>query len=250
MAQSEQQGSDAPTLQSQLIINLRDISDDMVKAWQGAFKGEKYKNVKISEGDIFKGGPEADAIVSPANSFGFMDGGIDLAYSLHFGWQMQERLQEYLRKHYDGELPMGCAVIIPAYSDQLDLSTLSLDNDVNGGKPIKYLVSAPTMRVPLDVSDTVNAYLAFRCILREVLAHNATAAERKVPPINSILCPGLGTAVGCMPHEKAAMQMRIAYDAIILRTETHVLHPEHLYNCMHHHSKMVKGSDSDSEDDQ
>ena len=35
--------------------------------------------------------------------------------------------------------------------------------------------------------------------------------------------------------------MRIAYDAIILRTETHVLHPEHLYNCMHHHSKMVKG---------
>ena len=48
MAQSEQQGSDAPTLQSQLIINLRDISDDMVKAWQGAFKGEKYKNVKVS----------------------------------------------------------------------------------------------------------------------------------------------------------------------------------------------------------
>lgn len=28
--------------------------------------------------------------VSPANSFGFMDGGIDLAYSLHFGWQMYE----------------------------------------------------------------------------------------------------------------------------------------------------------------
>ena len=26
--------------------------------------------------------------VSPANSFGFMDGGIDMAYSLHFGWQM------------------------------------------------------------------------------------------------------------------------------------------------------------------
>ena len=26
--------------------------------------------------------------VSPANSFGFMDGGIDAAYSRHFGWQM------------------------------------------------------------------------------------------------------------------------------------------------------------------
>lgn len=26
--------------------------------------------------------------VSPANSFGFMDGGIDMVYSRHFGWQM------------------------------------------------------------------------------------------------------------------------------------------------------------------
>ena len=57
-------------------------------------------------------------------------------------------------------------MIIPAYPSQLDLSTLSLDELVNGGKPIRYLVSAPTMRVPLDVSNTVNAYLAFRAILR------------------------------------------------------------------------------------
>ena len=56
-------------------------------------------------------------------------------------------------------------MIIPAYSSQLDLSTLSLDESVNGGKPIRYLVSAPTMRIPLNVSDTVNAYLAFRGVL-------------------------------------------------------------------------------------
>ena len=30
--------------------------------------------------------------VSPANSFGFMDGGIDMAYSVHFGWQMYVRI--------------------------------------------------------------------------------------------------------------------------------------------------------------
>ena len=48
----------------------------------------KLRNTQISEGDIFEGGPEADAIVSPANSFGFMDGGIDMVYSRHFGWQM------------------------------------------------------------------------------------------------------------------------------------------------------------------
>ena len=32
----------------------------------------------MSCGDIFKGAPAVDAIVSPANSFGFMDGGIDM----------------------------------------------------------------------------------------------------------------------------------------------------------------------------
>ena len=57
-------------------------------------------------------------------------------------------------------------MIIPAYSSQLDLTTLSLDESVNGGKTIRYLVSAPTMRIPLDISDTVNAYLAFRGTLR------------------------------------------------------------------------------------
>ena len=42
---------------------------------------------QISSGDIFIDAPGADAIVSPTNSFGFMDGGIDLvrkAIAFHF----------------------------------------------------------------------------------------------------------------------------------------------------------------------
>ncbi len=35
----------------------------------------------------------------------------------------------------------------------------------NEDKPIKFLICAPTMRVPQDVSDTCNAYLAFRGII-------------------------------------------------------------------------------------
>ena len=41
----------------------------------------------------------------------------------------------------------------------------------NENKPIKFLISAPTMRVPTDVSNTCNAYLAFRGI---ILAGNKT----------------------------------------------------------------------------
>ena len=57
----------------------------------------------------------ADAIVSPANSFGYMDGGVDLAYSRFFGFELQDRLQAYLHEHYFGELPVGSAVIIQTH---------------------------------------------------------------------------------------------------------------------------------------
>lgn len=58
----------------------------------------------------------------------------------------------------------GSAVIIPSYDK--DLSAVQVKPMDNDGLPIRYLISAPTMRVPEDVSDTVNAYLAFRAVLR------------------------------------------------------------------------------------
>ena len=44
----------------------------------------------------------------------------------------------------------------------------------NENKPIKFLISAPTMRVPADVSSTCNACLAFRGI---ILAGNKTITK-------------------------------------------------------------------------
>ena len=35
--------------------------------------------------------------------------------------------------------------------------------------------------------------------------------KEKLTPINSILCPGLGTAVGCMPYDKAAILVSQGY---------------------------------------
>ncbi|XP_033115738.1 uncharacterized protein LOC117115954, partial [Anneissia japonica] len=81
---------------------LRDINTELVKAWQDIFA--PHENVVVSEGDIFKDAPATDAIVSPANSFGFMDGGIELAYSRHFGLQLMSRLQETIDNEKDGEL--------------------------------------------------------------------------------------------------------------------------------------------------
>lgn len=184
-------------------IHLRDLGRPLVDAWSREFAG--IASVQVSHGDIFttKAGQveandpidiEADAIVSPANSFGFMDGGIDAVYTYQFGEGLQHRLQAAIELDFGGELPVGSAIIVP---------TMHAD--------IPWCISAPTMRVPRDVADTINAYLAFRAALRAVLAHNASG----LPRINSILCPGLGTAVGQMPVARCARQMRRAWDRVL-----------------------------------
>jgi O-acetyl-ADP-ribose deacetylase (regulator of RNase III) len=91
-----------------LSIQLRDINASVCYAWQEAFAD--ISNVNIAHGDIF--GSSADAIISPANSFGFMDGGIDLVYLRRFGQQLQAQLQDELRRRFNGEMPVGMAHVV------------------------------------------------------------------------------------------------------------------------------------------
>jgi O-acetyl-ADP-ribose deacetylase (regulator of RNase III) len=184
-------------------VHLRDLGKPLVDAWNREFDG--IASVRTSCGDIFssKRGPiaagdpidvKADAIVSPANSFGFMDGGIDAVYTFQFGEALQRRLQHVIASELGGELVVGMAVVVPTQNSD-----------------IPWCISAPTMRVPRDVADTVNAYRAFRAALRAVLAHNASG----LAPINSILCPGLATAIGRMPVARCARQMRAAWNDVL-----------------------------------
>ncbi|MCP4502544.1 MAG: hypothetical protein GY822_21550 [Deltaproteobacteria bacterium] len=52
--------------------------------------------MKISQGAFFDehGEAEGDDLVSPANSFGFMDGGIDQVYIQRFGSALQTKVQQ------------------------------------------------------------------------------------------------------------------------------------------------------------
>jgi len=80
-----------------LEIHLRDLNASLVAAWQEEFT--TVPRVTVSHGDIFSSLPGplpdnveidivADAVVSPANSFGFMDGGIDAVYTHQFGFEL------------------------------------------------------------------------------------------------------------------------------------------------------------------
>jgi O-acetyl-ADP-ribose deacetylase (regulator of RNase III) len=169
---------------------LRDLNADVVSAWKTEFAATA--EVEASLGSILD--LKADAIVSPANSFGYMDGGIDLAYCRFFGFELQERLQALLSDRYHGELPVGQAVVVET-----------------GHPGIPFLVSAPTMRVPSSVAKSINVYLAFRATLVAILEHN----QKHSKPIARVAVPGMGTGIGEVSPARAARHMRVAYDSVL-----------------------------------
>ena len=125
-------------------IVLADLQGQLIEAWQAVGSEKEY--VTTYQGSIFE--VECDALVSPANSFGYMDGGLDMAISQFFGWQVQERLQEKIQSKHYGELLVGTSEIV----------------ETDHAK-IPYVISAPTMRIPMILKDTVNVYLAIRGLL-------------------------------------------------------------------------------------
>lgn len=146
-------------------LKLVDYEKGLCEAFEEYFKD--LPKVEIIH-DSFQNIEEYDCIVSPANSFGIMDGGIDLAISRHFGWQLMERVQERIINEFLGEQPIGTSIIVET-----------------NHKEHPFLAHTPTMRVPMDISHTDNVYLAMWAMLIAVHNHNQDN-ERK---INSILCP-------------------------------------------------------------
>ena len=173
-----------------LQITLCDPYLPLVESWQAYFSG--LPNVAITCDSIFT--LEADALVSPANSFGRMDGGLDAQIVEFLGEDVEIEVQQMIQSRHDGELVVGQAEIVITNTDQFP-----------------FLVVAPVMRVPQNISRTVNAYLAFRAALRSVLAFNELHGD----PIQTLLVPGLGTDNGFMPPLRAARQMRAAYEVVI-----------------------------------
>ena len=166
---------------------LVDPKSDLVAAWHKAFAD--LPDVEIVNA-YFQDLPAFDCMVSAANSFGLMDGGVDLAIVRFFGRALQEQIQARIIAEWRGEQPVGTAMMVetnhPAHP---------------------YVVHTPTMRVPMEIAHTDNVYLAMWAMLLEVWRHNQTA----VKPIETVACPGLGTATGQVPAAEAAYQMALAY---------------------------------------
>lgn len=166
-------------------LHLYDIDPKLVKEWNEAFSGEE--NVLIKSGNILD--HAYNTLVSPANSHGYMDGGIDRLYKQYFGSTIEGKVQENILKHPMKYLPVGESIIIPT-----------------GHEKIKYLIVAPTMIMP-EATDAEASYRAMKAIIR--------CALKNSNQVNNVFCPGLGTGVGMVPPNEAAKAMAKAWKELI-----------------------------------
>lgn len=176
-----------------------DLRQDLVSAWAEHFQG--YPQVSVQSGSIFE--VDCDALVSPANSFGYMDGGLDMLISEFFGWHVQERLQDVIRDKHHGELLVGLAEIVPTDNSR-----------------IPFVISAPTMRVPMILREAVNVYLATRAVILLGLHGRFPDGRAVSEDIHTIAVPGMGTGVGRVPPDTCARQMKAAVDDVLLGNST------------------------------
>ena len=121
------------------------------------------------QGDIAQ--TDCDAIINPANSFGYMGGGVAGAIKRAGGKEIEN---EAVNK---APIVVGEAIATTA-----------------GDLPCKYVIHAPTMKRPAMRTSVENIEQATQAALK--------LAEKL--DLRCIAIPGMGTGVGRVPQEKAA----------------------------------------------
>ncbi|HEX5121281.1 MAG TPA: macro domain-containing protein [Pseudonocardiaceae bacterium] len=175
-------------------IVLCGVTESMTRAWRDI--AAERPGIDVHHGSILEIG--TDAVVSPANSFGLMRGGIDAVYSR--AWPtIEQRVRSAVLAFHGGELPIGEAVVVPT-----------------GAVKPGWLISAPTMRDPGTVlpEDTVHPYLAARAVFRLWEAGRVEDGRPVRRVIRSIAIPGLGTGVGDVSPATCARQVAAAWDEL------------------------------------
>ncbi|GAA1213596.1 macro domain-containing protein [Prauserella alba] len=185
------------------------VDEPLARAWESA-AGKVSGPVSVHHGSVLDVG--AHAVVSPANSYGWMRGGINAMYAKAFPG-IEQRVRSAVLAYHGGELPVGEALVVPT------------------GEPAPtWLISAPTMREPGEQlpPDTVHPYLAAKAVFTLWAEGTADSTEGSdvadgavtgdaVPlreAVTTIALPGLGTGVGGVAPETCAHQVAAAWDEV------------------------------------
>jgi O-acetyl-ADP-ribose deacetylase (regulator of RNase III) len=180
----------------QVKVVLCDINEKMIKAWRDTF--EENPEVDIVQGSMTA--MQTSAWVSPTNSAGRMDGGLDLVIKRFLTDKVEKAVQQQIKDVHGGKLPLGRTTCVPT-----------------GRAQPAFLISTPTMQASNeDISDTLNVALACAAAFQAVHTQNAIAPGS----ITSIALPGLGANTGRVPVEICADLMWTAYNLFRERSFT------------------------------
>lgn len=181
-------------------IYLLDINKQMTDAWEQEFGGKKVENIEIINDDFahfMNTHPKIDAVVSPANSFGLMDGGYDAAITAYFGNDLMNDVQQKIIRRWYGEQPVGTSMTVP-----IKCKTVPDERTLQNKYAI--LIHTPTMRTPEKIVDSRIIYQCMRTTLIEAIRQE----------VDHIVIPAFGGATGMVPYDEIAKMMCFAYRQI------------------------------------
>lgn len=169
----------------------------VLKQTIGSIKDEsiefKYKVKELKDlNDL-----QYDVLISPANAYGDLRGGIDIIYFQLLGkYQLQDKIKDTIKTQAFGEIHLGDYLMVPL--------------DIVEAKP-KILILCPTMTVPTELSQkSRNPYLFMRAVIKAVRKIQSLIPDKKI----KILCPIPCVGVGNMDIKLVSKQIAIAIESM------------------------------------
>lgn len=170
-------------------ICLLDFNKNMIDAWKRYFNPifDEVAPVKFAWSDfgtfMEKHESDIDAVVSPANAYGLMDGGYDGALTKYFGKELQLMVQKKIIQQFYGEQPVGTSISLQIPRHYI------------------WLIHTPTMRTPSAIKDPTIIYQCMRTTLMEAINNHC----------KSVVIPAFGGSVGRVEPDIIAKMMYRAY---------------------------------------
>ena len=175
-------------------IIISNVNEDVNDLLLTEFPDNNKYNVNVYNCD-FREISGYDCIVSPGNSHGIMDGGMDLAISRYFDDRdtFIKNIQSQLKTKFNLKQAPGTATIL-----------------ITGFDKCKYLLHVPTMLIPSRITHKEILYWCIYNMLHKVYKHNL-----KKDDIHTVCMSGLGTGAGRVQYDQFIKLFKLAYDHYI-----------------------------------
>lgn len=191
------------------------MDDKYVTAFNKAAKEHKLTGVRVDTHDValqyVPSQVRIDLIVSPANSYGRLDGGFDDAISRALSPRddylaLTKVAQARLYDEWRGFAPPGTCTLLRIPSE--------FEARSKNAWGTKYLALTPSMRIPQEVEwDREVVYECIWSLLCAIDKHNAAVDRGNLPKsemVNSFLMTPLATGTGMVTAERWAAQAALA----------------------------------------